>query len=250
MTPERQAELRKIYRDGLLLDTLPFWLRNGVDREHGGFLICQDRDGTVIDTDKGLWQQGRFTWLLATLYDTVERRPEWLELARHGLDFIRRHGFDRDGRMFFQVTRDGRPLRKRRYVFTECFAVAALAAYAKAAGDEEAARAGPRALPPRRAAPGHARPARRRRPIPHTRPMKGLAVPMIGIVTAQILRRATDDPICDERIDRWIDEIERDFVKPELEAVLEIVGRRTASSSTTSTAAPSTPGTPSRRRGS
>ena len=138
MTPERQAELRDVYRDGLLLDTLPFWLRNSVDREHGGFLLCQDRDGTVIDTDKGLWQQGRFTWLLATLYDTVEPRGEWLELARHGIDFIRRHGFDEDGRMFFQVTREGRPLRKRRYVFTECFAVAALAAYAKAAADEEA----------------------------------------------------------------------------------------------------------------
>ena len=223
MTPERQAELRDVYRDGLLLDTLPFWLRNSVDREHGGFLLCQDRDGTVIDTDKGLWQQGRFTWLLATLYDTVEPRGEWLELARHGIDFIRRHGFDEDGRMFFHVTREGRPLRKRRYVFTECFAVAALAAYAKAAADEEARDQALdlfRLVVRHLTTPGLIAP----KTDPRTRPLRGLAGPMIGIVTAQILRRATDDPICDEQIELWIGEIESDFMRPEVEAVLEVVG--------------------------
>ncbi len=80
-----------------------------------------DRDGTVIDTDKGIWQQGRFTWLLSTLYNTVEQRDEWLKLAAHGIDFIQKFGFDTDGRMFFQVTREGRPVRKRRYVFSENF---------------------------------------------------------------------------------------------------------------------------------
>jgi N-acylglucosamine 2-epimerase len=222
MNTEAQAALRDAYRGGLLSDTLPFWLKHGVDREHGGFLTCLDRDGTVVDTDKGLWQQGRFTWLLATLYDTVERRPEWLELARHGLDFIRRHGFDRDGRMFFSVTRDGRPLRRRRYVFTECFAVAALAAYANAAGDEEAREQALtlfRLVVRHLTTPGLIAP----KTDPTTRPMRSLAGPMIGIVTAQILRRVTDDPICDEQVDRWVDEIERDFVKPELEAVLEVV---------------------------
>jgi N-acylglucosamine 2-epimerase len=47
---------------------------------------------------------------------------------------------------------------------------------------------------------------------------------MTTIVTAQILRQVTGDPICDEWIDRSIDDIERDFMKPEFEAVLETVG--------------------------
>jgi N-acylglucosamine 2-epimerase len=96
-------------------------------------MFCLDRDGTVIDTDKGMWQHGRFVWLLATLYNTVEKQERWLDLARHGISFIREHGFDEDGRMFFHVTRAGRPVRKRRYVVTETFAVIALAAYAEAA---------------------------------------------------------------------------------------------------------------------
>lgn len=90
MKPERIDELIAVYRDGLLGDNVPFWVRHGVDRECGGFLTCLDRDGTVIDTDKAIWLQGRFAWLLSTLSSTVERRSEWLELARHGLDFLRR----------------------------------------------------------------------------------------------------------------------------------------------------------------
>ena len=40
--------------------------------------------------------------------------------------------------MFFTVTRDGRPLRKRRYIFSETFMIAALARLWTSAGDQEA----------------------------------------------------------------------------------------------------------------
>ncbi len=56
-----------VYRDGLIEDIIPFWLKHSIDHKHGGFSFCLDRDGTIIDTDKGVWQQGRFTWMLATL---------------------------------------------------------------------------------------------------------------------------------------------------------------------------------------
>jgi len=223
LTPQGREQLLTIYRDGLLNDTLPFWINHCVDREYGGFMFCLDRDGTVIDTDKGVWTQGRFTWLLSTLYSEVEPRAQWLELARHGLDFIRRYCFDSDGRMFFHVTREGRPVRKRRYIFSETFAVSALAAYARAAGDDQARQEAvdlfkliirylttPGLLPPKF--------------NPEVRPMKGLAIPMILIVTAQVLRQVSDDPICNEWIERSIQEIERDFMKPEFRAVLETVG--------------------------
>ena len=69
LSPQRVDSLIATYRDGLLYDMLPFWINHGVDREYGGFMTALDRDGTIIDTDKGMWQQGRFTWLLATLYN-------------------------------------------------------------------------------------------------------------------------------------------------------------------------------------
>jgi len=222
MNIERTDKLITTYRDGLLEDTLPFWINHSVDREFGGFTICLDRDGTIIDTDKGMWSQGRFTWLLSHLYNTVEKRDEWLELAKHGIDFIRRYGFDSDKRMFFQVTRDGRPIRKRRYISTEVFGVAALAEYGRAANDDQAIQEAldlykliiryltiPGLLPPK---------------FTDVRPMKGLSIPMVMIVTSQILRDATGDPLCDEWINRSIQEIEHDFMKPDLEVVMENVG--------------------------
>jgi N-acylglucosamine 2-epimerase len=224
---DRLEQFLVAYRDGLLEDVLPFWLEHCIDREHGGFLFCLDRDGSLLDTDKGMWQHGRFVWLLSTLVaegvGTPEQRKRWLETAEHGLRFIRKHGFDEDGRAFFQLTRDGRPLRKRRYVFTETFHTVALAAYARATGDQESRDQAsrlfdlllryletPGLLPPK--------------VNPAVRPMRGLVVPMILIVTAQVLREVEDDPArCDSVIDRCISEIERDFVSEEFHAVLETV---------------------------
>lgn len=72
---------------------------------------------------------------LPACLNEVERRDVWLRLGRHGVDFLLQHGFDGDGRMFFDVTRDGRPLRKHRYLFTETFGAIALAEFARATGD-------------------------------------------------------------------------------------------------------------------
>ena len=66
---------------GSLCDTVPFWFPRSIDTEYGGFLHCLDHDGSLVDTDKSVWVQGRMTWMLLTLYNTVEQRPEWLEWA-------------------------------------------------------------------------------------------------------------------------------------------------------------------------
>ena len=224
MLTERIESLLAVYRDGLLQDTLPFWFPRCVDQEHGGFMTALNRDGSIIDTDKCVWQQGRATWLLATLYVTVEQRKEWLEWAENGLTFMQRHCFDTDGRMFFQVTREGKPLRKRRYVFSEAFAAIAHAAWARATNDNEATRQArilfrlflrylntPGLLPPKG--------------IPETRPTRGLAIPMITINIAQTLREMIgDEDFCNAEIDRCISEIQTYFVKPDMRCVLETVG--------------------------
>jgi N-acylglucosamine 2-epimerase len=224
MSSERADHLLAIYRDGLLNSTLPFWFPRSIDQEHGGFMFSRDRDGTLLDTDKAIWLQGRAAWLLATLYSEVEPRSEWLAWSRHGIDFLRRYGFDDDGRMFFLVTREGRPLRKRRYIFSETFTIAALAAYGRAAGDagavQEAAALYQR-VQRHLTTPGVLQPKWNT----DVRPMRGLAVPMIMIVTAQILRRAMPDPaFCNRWIDHYIDELRRYHVHPELATVLETVG--------------------------
>ncbi|MDX2246770.1 MAG: AGE family epimerase/isomerase [Bacteroidia bacterium] len=212
-----------VYRDGLLEDVLPFWVKNAPDMQAGGFIFNLDREGKVISTDKSVWIHGRFVWLLSTLYTAVEPREEWLSLARHGLDFLEKHAFDTDGRMFFSLTKEGNPLRKRRYVFSEFFAIAAYAAYGKAAGDAVAVQKAvdlfhftlhqletPGLLPPK--------------VFPETRNTKGLSIPMITLVTAQILREVCKEPWLEARISQVIAELEKDFLNEEFQAVMEVVG--------------------------
>ena len=222
MDSARRDELIVIYRDGLLNDTLPFWTKHGVDREFGGFITSLDRDGTVIDTDKCAWQQGRFTWLLGELYNNVEPRDEWLELAKHGADFMDRHCFDpEDGRMWFHVTREGRPIRKRRYAFSESFAAIAYGELAKATGDSRYADRAERAF--RRFIRHNLDPQGVQPKFTDTRPTRGIGFPMITIATAQELRESIGLSDAHEWIDRSIDDIRRFHLKDDIQCVMETV---------------------------
>ena len=220
---EDLAQLAAEYRNTLTEEVLPFWLPESVDREYGGYLIARDRDGTLVDDDKSVWQQGRFSWLLATLYNTLEPRAEWLEASLSGIQFMRDHCFDRegDGRMFFHMTRDGRPLRKRRYYFSECFATIALAAYAKATGDGQVADEARSLF--EKCLDYYQNPEQLPAKFTGNRPGKAIGAPMILMNIAQQLRETIDYGEADLWIDRFIAEIRDDFVKPDIECVMEQV---------------------------
>ena len=212
---------RDFYKNQLLNNTVPFWFPKSVDEEHGGFLLMRDADGSLIDDDKAVWIQGRATWLLSTLFNTVEKKPEWLAWASKGYEFLNKYCFDADGRMFFHMTRDGKPIRKRRYFFSETFYVIATAVYAKASGNAQAAEESRTVFGKCidfASIPGMVTPK-----YTNTRPLKGIGVPMIMINTAQELRAAIGDDRCDLWIDKWINEIEQDFVKHDIRCVMEQV---------------------------
>ncbi len=167
-----------LYRRALLDDVVPFWERHSLDRESGGFFTCFNRDGSVYDTDKFIWLQGRQVWTFSMLYNRVEPRPAWLAIARHGADFLRAHGQAPGGDWYFSLTRTGQPLVQPYNIFSDCFAAMAFGQYALAAGDQEAA-----ALAK---ATYHNILRRQDNPkgsyskaVPGTRPLKNFALPMI-----------------------------------------------------------------------
>ena len=214
-------ELQQFYKNQLLNDTIPFWFPKSIDKEYGGYLFMRDRDGSLIDDDKAVWFLGRASWVLSTLYNTIEKREEWLAWAKTGIDFMNEHAFDTDGQMFFHLSREGKPIRKRRYYFSETFAVIAHAAYAKAANDPQASH---RAMSLFSQCIHYAEGDIQLQPkFAGTRPAKGIGVPMIMINTAQQLRENIGDPRCDDYITKWIEEIERDFVKDDIRCVMEQV---------------------------
>jgi N-acylglucosamine 2-epimerase len=219
-----KQRLRQIYLGGLLGDTLPFWIEHGVDHQFGGIMTALDRDGTVVDTDKGVWQQGRFTWLLGELYNNLEPDPSWLELARQGARFLDGHCFDpADGRMWFHVTRDGRPIRKRRYAFSESFAAIAYGELAKATGEPHYADQARRTFD--RFIDHHLQPPAGLAKFTDTRPTRGIGFPMITIATAQQLRDSIGLTDANWWIDQSIEDIRRYHLKPDIRCVLETVGK-------------------------
>ncbi len=214
-------ELESFYKSQLLQDTIPFWFPRSYDKEYGGFLLMRDQDGRLIDTDKAVWIQGRATWLLATLCNTVEYREEWREGARLGYEFLKSKCFDEDGRMFFHVTREGNPIRKRRYFFSETFAVIAFAAYAKLTNDDAICQEAINLFEKcRKYVSGELQ-------LPgkfyNTRPMKGIGVPMIMLNTAQQLRENLGIRDYDDYMLQLIHEIESNFVKDDIRCVMEQV---------------------------
>ncbi len=224
---DRQAILarKKDYEERLYDDVIPFWLEHGVDRKNGGFLTGLARDGSVIETDKAVWFQGRMSWIFATLYADYRQDPEYLEAARSGVEFLEQACFDADGKMFFRVTRDGRPLIKRkRYFFSETFAIIGLAAYARATGDAAPlarARAILEKVDRYRADPDLLEPKWNQA----ERGMRAFAEPMILLGTVRELRKADPGNAVeyDRRAAAMISEM-REFVRADLRCVLEIVG--------------------------
>ena len=76
---------------------------------------------------------------MSTLYADFEKKEEYLDAAKSGIDFLEKYCFDKDGdnRMFFRVTEDGKCVIKRlRYYFSETFCIIAMASYGRASCDK------------------------------------------------------------------------------------------------------------------
>ena len=124
------VELRDFYHKTLFDDVIPFWMNSDlIDHKNGGFNSSVDREGKCYNPDKSVWFQGRCLWTFSKLCNTYGVKPEWKEACDSGAKFIKEHCIDKDGRMFFVVTEDGKPLRKRRYFFSESFLVVGFAEY-------------------------------------------------------------------------------------------------------------------------
>lgn len=137
MDMQKLKSYKKFYHNALLKDVVPFWEKSDlIDKEYGGFISSVDREGKSYNDDKSVWFQGRCLWTFSKLCNTYGVKKEWAEAAASGAKFIKEHCIDADGRMFFVVTKDGKPLRKRRYFFSESFLVVGFAEYSLVSGDK------------------------------------------------------------------------------------------------------------------
>ncbi len=126
----------EIYRKNLFESVIPFWEKNSVDSEYGGYYTCLDEIGRVYDDSKFVWLQARQVWMFAKLYNTVEKKAAWLEMAAHGMQFLKKSARLPDGRVCFSLDREGQPKSIQRKMFSECFFLIALTEMYRATGED------------------------------------------------------------------------------------------------------------------
>ena len=206
-------------RQDLTGDILPFWMKYGVDPVYGGVYTSVDRDGTLMDTTKSVWFQGRWGFIAALAFLKTGQQ-ELLDASLSAIRFLEEHCFDTDGHMFFSVTADGQPVQKRRYVFSECFAIMAMAEYALASGDKTYA---DKALALYKKMlwmiqePGFLAPK-------FHFAARGHSITMMLVNVCKVLGQVCSDPAITAQEDRSASELAKYFMNYEYGTILETVG--------------------------
>ena len=208
-------QLSEQYKHELLDRVIPFWIEKSQDLECGGYFTCLERDGSVFDTDKFVWMQGREVWMLSMVYNKVEHRQEWLDAAIQGAEFMRRYAHDGNLNWYFSLTREGQPLVEPYNIFSYTFATMAFGQLAIATGNDEYARIARDTFDIILSRVDNPK-GRWNKAHPGTRPMKNFALPMILCNLALEIEPLLDPAFLQQCIDTCIHEVMDVFVRPEL----------------------------------
>ena len=130
------SDLYKYYDKQLLEDIIPFWESRVVDREHGGYFSCFDRKGMLYKDVKPGWFVGRNIYMFSNFYNAVEKRPEWLDIAANGVEWMQKRACKGNGRFNGCMARDGAVLDPRPNIFNDAFAVKGYCEYLIALGEK------------------------------------------------------------------------------------------------------------------
>lgn len=211
-----------LYKNELIQNIIPFWMENSKDEKYGGFYTCLNREGKVFDTDKFIWLQGRQVWTFATLYNKLEAKPEYLEMALHGAEFLQKHGRDAEGNWYFSLNEKGEPLVQPYNIFSDCFATMGFGALYTATGNPEYAKIAKdtfeNILKRRNNTKG-----KYNKLYPGTRELRNFSLPMILSNLSLEIEHLLDKELVDRLIAEVIDEVMNVFYQPEHGIIFENV---------------------------
>lgn len=210
------------YKNELIQNVIPFWEKYSIDKGFGGFFTCLARNGDVFDTDKFMWLQGRQIWTMSMLYDKLEARESWKNMAIHGADFILKNGRDARGDWYFSLDRKGNPLVQPYNIFSDCFATMGLASLYKITGHDEYGQVAHDTF--KRIVERQNNPKGiYTKAFPGTRNLKGFSLPMILSNLSLELEHIVGTELVDELIDQVIHEVMEVFYQPDTGLIMESV---------------------------
>lgn len=214
--------LAEQYKNELLDNVIPFWEEHSIDRNHGGYFTCLDREGNVFDTDKFVWLQARQVWMFSKLYTRLEPNENWLNVALSGAEFLKKFGRDKNQNWYFSLTREGKPLVQPYNIFSDCFASMAFGQLYNATGEKEYADIAKKTFENilnRRANPK----GKYNKLVPGTRPLKSFSLPMILCNLSLELENLLEPELIEDTIQSCVHEVMDVFYQPESGLILENV---------------------------
>ncbi len=212
-------KLKYQYKNELLNNVIPFWLQKSQDLKYGGYFTCLDRQGNIFDTDKFIWLQGRQVWMFSMLYNNVENRQEWLDCAKQGGEFLKKHGHDGNFNWYFSLTREGKPLVEPYNIFSYTFATMAFGQLSKVTGNKEHADIAKKTFDIILARRDNLK-DKWNKAHPETRNLKSFSLPMILCNLAIEIEHLLEPDFLQKTIDESIHEVMEVFLRPELGGII------------------------------
>ena len=212
--------LSEVYKNELFDSVIPFWMNHSVDTTYGGYFTCLNEQGKVYDTDKFIWLQARQVWLFAMLYNNVEKKQEWLDMAIYGANFLEKHGHDGYFDWYFSLNRKGNPLVQPYNIFSNTFSAMAFGQLYLATGVEHyktITKATFKRIIERKQNPK----GKYNKAVPGTRPLKNFALPMILCNLCLEIEPLLEEDLVNETIYNVITEVMDNFYSAKYQLILE-----------------------------
>lgn len=135
-----KSEIKKYkeqYYNTLVDEIIPYWLKHSID-ESGAINNCLNEDGSLISKERYIWSQGRALWTFSALYNRIEKKAEYLDVASGLFNYLLKTGRDENGKWLYRFDENGNVLDKDISIYVDGFVMAGMTEYYLATNDERA----------------------------------------------------------------------------------------------------------------
>lgn len=136
---EDQLTILKNELNEELGNILNYWIKNTVDKIHGGFVGRIDEQNKIIEkSPKGSVLNARILWSFSAAYN-LTKTPEYLQYAEKAYQFITDYIIDKEfGGVYWSVDYEGKPLDTKKQIYANAFTIYGLSEYYISSGNEDA----------------------------------------------------------------------------------------------------------------
>src|SRR5690606_8322212 len=158
----------------------------------------------------------REVYMFAMLYNTLERKQEWLDMAQQGAEFLEKYGHDGDYNWYFSLDREGNPLVEPYNIFSYTFATIAFGQLSLATGNQHYADIAMKTFEIIQRKVSNPK-GKWNKGVPGSRGLKNFALPMILCNLALEIEHLLPKSTLDSLIDDCIHEVMDVFCRKELD---------------------------------